>query len=360
MNFFENITLRRTRTKSDSNTVTNETINSTFEDTNTSLPDLSNDDITDVKQQQITKLKDQIDKLVLDLNSAHQEIESLSLENSHLKQVNLDLQRKNDLLTKLNSPIKKLKKSTPLKKTLNKNKGTQTETLMLSNKENDKTSPSVVQNKTIRNEAKSPQISQSKNDSKICILSTNNKNDIVNIAKQTLQKHSVNICHYIKTHCNTQQLVHDIETKLETFTMKDFCIILIGEEDFKTTCDYLQLTLHLRATLQKVNFTNIIICTPTFSCNYHRNMYNWRVEHLNNLLYLDTLTYEHAYLLDSNKNLTFDLTMFTKLGLINDHGMRTIFKDIDEFIDGIKKYDLLMTDDDLIPDNQQLETQFFL
>lgn len=352
--------MRRTRINSDSDTVTNDTVNnSTFEDTVSSLPDLSNDDINDAKQQQ-TKLKEQIDKLVIDLNSAHQEIVSLSLENSNLKQINLDLQKKNDILAKLSSPVKKHNKSTPIKKSLNKNKGTQTEPLVISQQEKDTSSTSSKPNKTSSVETKLQQNSQQKNDSKICILSTNNRNDIVNIAKETLSKHSVNICHYIKTHCNSQQLVHDIETKLESFTMKDFCIILIGEEDFKTTCDYLQLTLHLRATLQKVNFTNIIVCTPTFNCSPQRNMYNWRVEHLNNLLYLDILTYEHAYLLDSNKNLAIDSTMFTKLGSVNNHGMQTIFKDIDEYIDGIKKYDLFMTEDDIIPDSQQLDAQFFL
>lgn len=60
MNFFENITMRRTHTKTDSNTVNNDTI-STFKDTVSSLPDLSNDDINDATQQHIINLKERIE-----------------------------------------------------------------------------------------------------------------------------------------------------------------------------------------------------------------------------------------------------------------------------------------------------------
>lgn len=162
------------------------------------------------------------------------------------------------------------------------------------------------------------------------------------------------------THGKTEQLLYDIENKLKTLTMKDFCIILIGEEDFKSSNDYFQLIVDIRVTLQRVNHTNIIVCTPTFQFSFYKNMYNSRVETFNNLLYLDILTNKHAYFLDSNKNLASDYTMFNKrTGILNNYGMQTILKYIDEFISGIKKYDLL-TNDSLMNYNEQDENQFFL
>ncbi|KAJ8704203.1 hypothetical protein PYW08_016858 [Mythimna loreyi] len=77
MNFLQNITIRRTRTKSDS--MLNEsdvgTMHATLNETVTSVPEMSDDDDDEIK-----KLKDQITKLTLDLQSAHLEIEELTLE----------------------------------------------------------------------------------------------------------------------------------------------------------------------------------------------------------------------------------------------------------------------------------------
>lgn len=179
-------------------------------------------------------------------------------------------------------------------------------------------------------------------DCNICIISTNIKNKVRDIAETTLRKHSKNICHYLMPHCKTEQLLRDLETKLKTFTYNDFCIILIGEEDFSTTNDYFQLVFSIRTTLEKTKHTNVIVCTPTYRYSYYKTMYNWRVENFNNLLYLDILTHEHAYFLDSNKNLSDDYTMFKKrTGLINNYGIHTIFIDIDDYIQGLKKCDLL-------------------
>lgn len=56
------------------------------------------------------------------------------------------------------------------------------------------------------------------------------------------------------------------------------------------------------------------------------NMYNWRVENFNNLLYLDICTHEHAYILDSNKELNYDFSMFSSYsGKIKDYGYRNVF-----------------------------------
>lgn len=130
-----------------------------------------------------------------------------------------------------------------------------------------------------------------------------------------------------------------IELKLQNFTMDDFCIILIGEADFNSTNDSISLVLAIRESLQKVQHTNVILCVPTFKCKSYANMYNWRIENFNNLLYLDIITHEHCYSHDSNKHLTYDHSMFSKItGAINNLGMYTIFKDIKVQMESIIQY----------------------
>ncbi|CAK1596325.1 unnamed protein product [Parnassius mnemosyne] len=116
MNFLENITLRRTgrtRTKSDSQSNLsqhdNELLTQIMDDTATSVPDMSKDDSYD--QELITNLKKQVEKLTLQLSSAEEEIDNLTLENNNLKQSNEELQKINILYKKItNSPAKKSKK----------------------------------------------------------------------------------------------------------------------------------------------------------------------------------------------------------------------------------------------------------
>lgn len=68
-------------------------------------------------------------------------------------------------------------------------------------------------------------------------------------------------------------------------------------------------------------------------------MYNCRIEHFNNLLYLDTLTHEHVYLIDSNRKLTYDNSMFNLYtGNINDHGMNTVFLSLTTLIADIENF----------------------
>lgn len=367
MNFLENITFRnRNRTKSDSNTLKNESQNDTLNETINSLPDMSSEEIDDSQQNIIAKLMEQIKELKLELNSAHQEIEILSLENNNIKQINEELQKKNSLYKKIAySPAKKSKTNTPVKKCETKTKYTQTDTLQTSEEMREPQKKETIALPVTQNIISSRPITSGHNKDicKICIISTNKRNNISNIAENTLHKHSENIFHYLLPNCNTEQLISNLENKLATFTMSDFCIIMIGEQDFYTTQDYFQLIHSIRTTVQKVKNTNIIICAPTYKYAYYKNMYNWRVENFVNLLYLDITTHEHAYFLDSNKNLDYE--MFNKrTGLLNNFGMRTIFKDIDDFIYGIQKYDLQpLTSDNIkeqISINGKGDNLFFL
>lgn len=170
--------------------------------------------------------------------------------------------------------------------------------------------------------------------SQICIISTNNTNDIMNTAKNTLRNYD--ICHYIKTKCGIQELLKGIKSKVMNYTMRDYCIILIGEEDFRTTDNYFNLIYNIRSALQEIDNTNIIIGLPTFKFNNRSMMFNSRIENFNNLLYLDIMTHFHAYLLDSNLHLTYDATMFDEwTGKINNYGIKTIFDDLKQLIEEI-------------------------
>lgn len=324
MNFLENITFRRTRTQSDSKD--RSCIVSPLDDTVSSLPDLSTEDSSDL----LNKYKEQIDELTTQLNSAHTEIESLSLENNKLRKLNNELVKKNDLYKKItDSPIKKPKLNTPMKKSKITNastKQTQTDHLTEKYKKNNQ-----------KRDKSSNRCKQTERPKKICLLSTNKNNKILEIAENTFQ--GCLLCHYLYPNCDIKQLLTNIEKKLAGYTMDDYCVVMIGESDFKVTKDYFSLIYYIRDILQQIKYTNIIICLPTYKYGYLQNMFNWRVETFNNLLYLDVMTHEHAYLLDTNKKLNYDFYMFNKqLGFINNNGMKTIFHNLKELISEIDKY----------------------
>lgn len=178
----------------------------------------------------------------------------------------------------------------------------------------------------IKQSRNKPDINQSK-PKKMCILSTDNKNKLLYIAENTLEKHE--LCHYITPHGTVDHQLKGIKEKLSKFTLQDFCIILIGEEDFKITNKYFYTVLLIREVLQDISNTNIIIYTPTYKFFINNYLFNSRVETFNNLLYLDIITHGYAYFLDSNKSLRYDDTMFDRrTGVINNAGMQSIFKDI--------------------------------
>ena len=341
MNSLENITVRRTRTQSDPPTYDDSNIISdTLNGTTNSLPDISYDEDDQIKQ-----FKVKIEKLVLELASAHQEIEELSHENNSLKQANEDLMKKNDVYKRItNSPIKS-SKSTPNKNSSihKKHKQTQTKTMLNTFKidSNGKETEKSYQNKKINNNSR--QINQkSMEKRKICIISSNKNNKVLSTAEDTLRT-EFNLCHYLTPDVGVQQLLAGIKQKLTNFTKKDFCIIFIGEKDFKITNNYCEIVLKIREELQDINHTNIVICVPTY--NSYATLFNWRVEAFNNLLYLDILTHEHAYLLDSNLNLAYDHSMFNRhTGLLNNYGLQVIFKDILDLIIDINTSDINNSD----------------
>lgn len=89
MSFFQNITQRRTRTKSLSKTSTIDptidvinTSNLTLDGPTNNMPNISDDNDENGHIQEIQK---QIEELKLQLSAAHEEIDNLSIENTELK-----------------------------------------------------------------------------------------------------------------------------------------------------------------------------------------------------------------------------------------------------------------------------------
>lgn len=346
MNFFDNITRRRPRTHTEN--TDESTDNKILDGTTNSLPEISDDENND----ELEKLRNQMDSLALQLNSAHSEIESLTLENNNLRQLNKELIKKNDLYKQVtfNSPIKKNKMKTPTPKkdvklshnNIMESKQTQTEeqleTQVLGKKEQLQKQQVATQNNTIP-VSKSNSASQRQHKKQLYILSCHSANSISAIAKSTLSA-EYEKCHFLTPHCGIRQQLIGLKEKLHNFTMDDFCVILIGHADFETTRDYFDIIFDIRKTIEEINHTNIIICLPTFK--YTENittLHNWRVENFNNLLYLDVITHEHVWLLDSNKNLCYDSRSFyTRTGLINNDGMMTIFRDLSKLMDYIHSF----------------------
>ncbi|KAJ8709735.1 hypothetical protein PYW08_009739 [Mythimna loreyi] len=125
MNFFENITLRRTRTKSLSETTeinTNDVscINTTLDGTTNSMPNISDDEEND----KVQNLQREIEELKSQLLAAHDEITNLSIENSELKQNISTLNNKYQLVknatrkltTEVGTTLNNVRLSTPNKK----------------------------------------------------------------------------------------------------------------------------------------------------------------------------------------------------------------------------------------------------
>lgn len=423
----ENITIRRALTQLNMN-IHNESNMSidNLNDTINSLPDISSN-----LHEQIRDWSAKLENLQIQLNTAHTEVEQLSLENTELKRTNQDLLRKNELYRKINnSPLKSptgFKKGTKIQspkqihkqqkstqttdkttnirkehkqtqtdidtcamvKTLEKGIHIETQTNIDDGETIEKlhkttqttkqieeckatveikhtgtqTNKDIVIHDTLHKEtqtatnldilteathtketadiksrvSKYSQREKLKLDlPKLCILSTNTQNKVLTIAQDSL--HTSGLCHYIKPNCKITELLTDIDKKICDFTRNDFCIILIGDEDFQMTQDYFEIIKSIRELLQSVKHTNIIICLPTYKYGIAMDVFNWRVENFNNLLYMDVSTHEHAYIFDSNKDLSYDSTMFRrKSGHINNHGIRVMFKTLAEYLDVLRE-----------------------
>lgn len=340
MNFFENITLRSQRRRSDTEILTfddDSSNDSTIEGaTNCSVPN-----IIDEENEIIEDLKRQIKELNSQLQSAHNEVNNLSIENTELKKTIESMNSKHKMMEKatkrlaseIRTPSKKSTLSTPIRGAILKQRrdiselGTPemfTPTQATPQKNVDK----------IRNSQKMKKASNSTrqgHSNKLCIISSNRNNKILAIAENTFPSHQ--ICHYLLPNTGIKTLLCSIHTKVADYTMKDNCIVFIGENDFRQTNNYFDLISYIRESLSAIKHTNIILCLPTYKYNYYSTMYNFRVEMFGSLLYQDLQNHKYATLCDSNLNLSWDYTMFDKRrGRINNYGIRTIFNDLKSYV----------------------------
>lgn len=318
MNFLQNITIRKKAkmpviTLNESKT---STCTSTFSDAS-SLPDLSEDVASSNEHDKISDLNYQINRLTIELNSALQKIETLSQENQKLKDINKELQKSDNT-----SPIQQTPKNT-LQCNSDRAKEAQTpeEDALKSPK------PAPVQNHE----------SYKKFNRKICIISENKHNNILTIAERKFENSE--LCHYLTPNGGLNTIISNLAPKLKTFTMNDYCMILIGETDFLATQDYSKLISYVRECLKTIQQTNVILCMPTYKIglNYY-TLFNRRVEQFINLLCRDVVTHEYAYIFDSNKNITWDSAMYRlHKGTLNNYGMQVIFDDIVTYINYIQE-----------------------
>lgn len=272
----------------------------------------------------IDELQNRILDLEQKLQIADNEIENLLSENNTLsKQLhNYELKIKK---------ITEVCKSTPKKKNLKKNKNRKNRSLSISQTE----TPKLHRCKIVQPEtsikisaANSPPDGATLNTTtrkKLCFLSTTNQYNLIQILEQNITNQDFEFCHYIQTQRGILALMEGIENKLRDFDKNDYCIILVGESDFTTSKDYIQLIYQIREKTRSLYHTNIIIAAPTYICG--AMIYNYRIEMFNNLLNLDIQTHNYAYLVDSNRPLTYD--MFSPYnGKLNKKGMQRIIHQI--------------------------------
>lgn len=343
MSFFGNITFRRgARTKSETeNEADNDTSSQIIDGSSCSLPNISDDESDSVNTQ--------VEELKLQLAIAHNEVKELSLENASLTSELEALRKKYELLKKLSkySTPQKPKSSThtrtPSKNALKvddcKAKTTQTlvyltdiETTNQDTKKTEENRKTRIDSENYIKKTSNNKLSTTNTTHKISILSTNRNSHVLETAEATFQSNK-KIYHYLKTNCGVENLLTGIEHSVKNLTNEDFCVIMIGEQDFIETNNYAHLVNLIKSTLQKFQHTNFIICLPTYQCAQYKTMFNYRIETFNNLLWLDAATYEYAYILDSNLELTYNAKMFDhRRGTVNSKGINVIMKNLHDLI----------------------------
>lgn len=327
---------------------------------------------------ELIELKLQIEQFTMELDGAQMEIESLTTENKQLKNeltecrniINNLAQKEISVESspKVASNKKSGKKTKIIKKTKEIiNNGTSNDTVNshnIANDENKQTKETKIQasppKKKQKNNSQQTQMNKvltqtstaarehnkiqlSEESSiriekrKICLVSSDNKNKILSNAINILENDI--ILHYCYPGVGIETLFKNLTGKLKNYSLNDYCILFIGQSDFDSTENYHSMVEYIRNQLKLITNTNIIICAPTFRYGHNVNLFNHRVEIFNNLLYLDVMTHEHAYLLDSNKNLSYSIAMFNKLsGKINMNGIRKILYDMKALIQDVDEY----------------------
>ncbi|KAF9421458.1 hypothetical protein HW555_002673 [Spodoptera exigua] len=309
-----------------------------FDSTMMSIPDSLHDN-----SNIIIELSEQVKALKMQLKDAHLEIENLNSENFRLKS---DLQ---------NMTIKTDKET----QTCDTNNIQTTNSL----KTAQNISPSFKNNLPKHTGNLTSTIVKHQQKNKLCILSSHKSRGALSIIEDVFSKY-FDFCHYVFPNGTVKELLYGIENKLRNFTLNDYCIILIGENDIKENKNYITTINMIKEAFQKVTHTNNIICCPTYVRG--APIHNFRVEMFNNLINLSIQDNEYAYLFDSNYGLSLDMFSYIT-GKINNQGIRNIYERIMENIlidiNTFNKFDI---DTNIIPDEttnspqNETDTQFFL
>lgn len=363
MNFLENITFRRTRTISEPTNDTSEINSLTFNDTTNSMPVMSEDE----EDKQIDILKTEIENLKSQLKSAHQEIEILSVENSSLKQTNADLLKASRIPTDQENEMYKKVTSSPLKKKIQTPKRNK---MISSNKPSNDTQIFEVPDCRTSTTAEYPLTERSQNTSQninnvnqslsvknnLCIISSETSNRLYTICQKT-NLGNFNICHYRMPNCGLKILLNNIDKKVQDFTYSDYCVVYVGEEDFRRTHNYMELVAFIREKLQTLTHTNFLVCLPTFKYMANKNvMINSRIDTFNNLLYMDIEIYKYAYILDSNLNLPYTYETYSlRNGSLNNKGLNIVLNDLLDLILDINALNVSDTEKQVIDSDDTLK-----
>lgn len=205
---------------------------------------------------QISDLKDTIDLLRTQLISAHEEITNLNGDITRLTKNQTDLERQIAALKGLlgdgtssrkTTPKQMKRKSNSLGKKAVENSSTQfsisvQDKLLLSNQE-----PCKIKDTTIKNDIANKIINTNVKNNKVCVISSNKRNNILYFAQDALSNR-FQVCHYLLPNMGIRELFSSLQTKVKDYTINDYCIILIGEEDFKETKNYSTLVTVIRRT----------------------------------------------------------------------------------------------------------------
>lgn len=375
----------KSNSMNDVSMLTNDSTDSDITQLDSTIKSLPNNSID---SEEVVELKLKMDQLVLELDGAHLEIENLCSENNSLKQELSNCKKTIDTLkrvalsgpqtptplknkNKVNSRVK-VKKHNITKLTsftsdtlcstpefeedennvdkYNINKITRSEskdrivnlddttTQLFTNKTLNVTAGEIselVQQQTKNTqEIKGNRRTRLSKDKQLCLISSSKKHNIIQNTEESFGE--FNYCHYLVPDGGIKELLMGIESKLKHFTMSDFCVLLIGESDFRITKDYYVLVNSIRLALQSVQHTNIIVCVPTFKCNGMSLLFNERVEQFNNVLYEDNKLNKYAFIFDSNRKLEYTSKMFNiNTGTINKFGLQTLFTAVNAFIGSI-------------------------
>lgn len=162
---------------------------------------------------------------------------------------------------------------------------------------------------------------------KLLILSSNKTNKISRLITDNDYFPNFSFCHHVKPGAGVKYLLQDIQSQLRHMTKNDYCVVLIGEEDFKSSIDLEALVQHIRVSVESITFTNLILACPTFVRG--KQLYNARVDRFNQLLFNDLYNHNECfYAYDCNSNLSSEMFSVWS-GRLKNSGMKSIIENLE-------------------------------